>query len=106
VLAVARNEWTRRSTARRAFRAAAWRWATAVAAVWAICIGVSVREDSLTHRALAISPPREPSPRRDGTPEILRESGMNGAYARLWASAAPDVSDPASWAALRKSMTL
>ena len=106
VLAVARDEWARRTAARHAFRVAAWRWAAAIAAVWVVCVGVSVREDSLTHRALASSRAREPSPRRDGTLEILRESGMNGAYARLWSAAAPDLSDPASWSALRKSMTL
>ncbi len=106
VLAVARDEWARRSIERHAFRVAAWRWAAGIAAVWAVCIGVSMREDSLTHRALASSRPREPSRRMDGTLEILRESGLNGAYARLWSAAAPDLSDPASWSTLRQSTTL
>lgn len=106
ILAGARGEWTRRSAARRVVHIAAWRWAAAVAAVWAICIGVSIREDSLTARALAASRSMEPSSRRDGVLEILRESGLNDAYARLWAAAPPDPSDPASWAVLRNRITL
>lgn len=106
VLAVARDEWTRRAAARNAFRAAAWRWAAAIAAVWVVCVGVSVREDSLTHRALAAAPPQEPAQRRDGALEILRESGLNGAYARLWSAVTPDLSSPASWGALRQSTRL
>ncbi len=106
ILAVARDEWTRRSAARRAFRAAAWRWAAAVAAVWAFCIGVSLREDALTSRALVASRPAVSSPRRDGAVEILREAGLNGAYARLWSVAAPDLSGPASWGALRTGLVL
>lgn len=106
ILAVAREEWMRRSAARRALRIAAWRWAAAIAAVWVVCIGVSIREDALTSRALAASRPAAPAPRRDGAIEILREAGLNGAYARLWANAAPDLSDPASWAALRRGPVL
>ncbi|MBM4157021.1 MAG: hypothetical protein FJ221_18650 [Lentisphaerae bacterium] len=105
ILAVARDEWTRRSAARRAFRVAAWRWAAAVAAVWVVCIGVSLREDALTSRALASSRPAAPT-RTDGAIEILREAGLNGAYARLWSAAAPDLSAPSSWAVLRTGIVL
>lgn len=105
VLAVARDEWTHRSAARRMFRLAAWRWAAAVAAVWTICIGHAVHENSLTAQALAASRSPEPS-RRDGSLEILRESGLNGAYARLWTLAAPDPSNPASWTVLRTRLVL
>jgi hypothetical protein len=106
VLAVARNEWTRRSTARRAFRAAAWRWAAAVAAVWAVCIGFTLREDHLTTHAFAASRPAAPARGDDGVAAILKESGLSATYARLWTTAPHIPSRTDSWAALRQAMAL
>jgi hypothetical protein len=104
VLAVARDEWTRRSAARLAFRAAAWRRATAVAAVWAACVGFALHEDDLTARAFAASRPAATWRGDDRVDAILKESGLNGAWARLRTAAAPDPSNPASWAMLRTGL--
>ncbi|MBU4459064.1 MAG: hypothetical protein KJ579_00745 [Verrucomicrobia bacterium] len=106
VLALARDEWTLRSAERLAFRAAAWRRATAVAAVWAACVGFTLHEDGLTSRAFAASRPAATWCGDDREAAILKESGLNGAWARLRTVATPDPSNPASWAMLRTGPVL
>jgi hypothetical protein len=80
--------------------------AAAVAAVWAVCIGFTLREDHLTTHAFAASRPAAPARGDYGVAAILKESGLSGAYARLWTTAPHIPSRTDSWAALRQAMAL
>lgn len=101
VLAHARDEWQGRARERRSLCLLAWRWGIAVAAVWIVCLAWAAREDALTRRALGAGRGEIAERAASATASLLRDLGLNGAYARLWlAVSSPGVRDD-SWGALR-----
>ena len=81
VLATAQAAWAPRAADRHVFRHLALRWATALAAVWTLCLGLTLHEETLFTRAVATQSSRPPA--ETETDRLLRELDPGGSLIRF-----------------------
>ena len=106
VLRAARAEWQDATEARRASRITILRWTAGAAALLILGIGVSLREERLTARALTAARAVPETPATDAVAELFKDVGIKGAYARLRQATAPARTAAEAWAALRGRETM